>query len=238
MSSRYHPIQRQEGSREIGTRLHDLVPHPFGNHSHHHRVTTQTDRETLIAAWSDAELIVDAENRPAWLEARRTRLTSTDIAKAMTPAGRAQVIQEKLFGLERSDNAAFKHGRDRESEIARQAEQRYGVHPNRFLFDGNGYSATPDGIGDDRELGEYKTSVDPKPRTFPRIYRDQVFLAQYVFGAERTLIGWEQHRNGVPTDLEPDFWFIPRDDDRIAELLQVGSELADFLEIERLTLAY
>ena len=191
-----------------------------------------------MISWSSAVRVVDAEDRPAWLLARRTRLTSTDIAKAATPAGRALVIQEKLFGLERADNAAFKHGRDREAAIARQAEMRFGIHPNRFLFDGHGYSATPDGIGDNEDLGEYKTSVTARPKTFPRIYRDQVYVAQYVFDAARTLIGWEHHINGVPASLEPDFWFIERDDNRIAELLQIGAELADFLEIERLTLAY
>lgn len=188
--------------------------------------------------WSAATRVADADNRPEWLEARRTRLTSTDIARAATPAGRAQVIQEKLFGLERADSAAFKHGRDREAAIAAQAEQRYGVRPNRFLFDGHGFSATPDGIGDDATLGEYKTSVKPRPKTFPRIYVDQVQLAQYVMDADRTLIGWEHHINGVPADLEPDFWFIERDETRIAELVQIGSELADFLAIERLTLAH
>lgn len=191
-----------------------------------------------MTVWYTATPIADGDDRDAWLEARRTRLTSTDIAKAMTPSGRAQVIQDKLFGLERRDNPQFAHGREREAEIARQAETRFGIHPNRFLFDGNGYSATPDGIGDNRDLGEYKTSVKPRPKTFPRIYVDQVQLAEFVFDAERTLIGWEHHINGVPADIEPDFWFIERDDHRIAELLQVGAELADFLEIERLTLAY
>lgn len=194
------------------------------------------DRQMI--PWSSAVQVVDAEDRPAWLEARRTRLTSTDIAKAATPAGRALVIQDKLFGIERADNPAFKHGRDRESAIARQAEQRYGIHPNRFLFDGHGYSATPDGIGGNGDLGEYKTSVKPRPKTFPRIYVDQVQLALYVMDGTRTLIGWEHHINGVPASLEPDFWFIERDDNRIAELLKIGAELADFLEIERLTLAY
>jgi len=188
--------------------------------------------------WSSAEPIADGDDRPTWLNARRTRLTSTDIAKAMTPAGRALVIQEKLYGVGRPDNPVFAYGRSREAAIAEQAEKRYGIHPNRFLFEGNGYAATPDGIGDAEELGEYKTSVNPAPQTFPRIYRDQVFMAQYVMGAARTLIGWEWHINNVPAELEPAFFWVQRDDQRIKELLQVGGELADFLEIERFTLAY
>jgi len=188
-----------------------------------------------MIVWPTAERIADGDDRPAWLEARRTRLTSTDIAKAVTPAGRALVIQDKLFGLERRDNAAFQHGREREEFIAAQAEARFGIRPNRYLWDGNGYSATPDGIGD-RKLGEYKTSIEPPPKTFPRIYRDQVYLAQHVMDADETLIGWEQHINGVPTELEPVFWWVPRNQERITVLLAVADELTDYLATERLTL--
>lgn len=194
--------------------------------------------DRLQLKWWDAELLADADDRPTWLAARRHILTSTDVAKAMTPAGRALVIQEKLFGLERPDNPAFAHGREREQFIAAQAEKRYGIQPNRYLYARDSLGATPDGIGAKGKLGEYKTSVKPRPKTFPRIYVDQVLMAQHVMEADRTLIGWEHHINGVPADLEPDFWWLERDDDRIKELLKTAAELADFLEIERLTLAY
>lgn len=187
--------------------------------------------------WTAATPIVSADDRPAWLEARRTRLTSTDIAKAMTPSGRAQVVTEKLYGGDRFDNIWFEHGRDREAAIARKAEQRYGVAPSRFLFDGNGFSATPDGIGY-LVLGEYKTSTKPLPKTIPRQYRDQMYMAQYVMDAIGTWLGWEQHLNGVPVDLEPTFVFVPRNQARIRELLVEARELRAFIEQERLIVAY
>jgi hypothetical protein len=190
-----------------------------------------------VIAWSSAVRVVSGDDRDAWLDARRIRITSTDIAKAVTPSGWSAVVAEKLFHRERADNVYFAHGREREDEIARRAEQRFGICPNRFLFDRAGLSATPDGIGD-RALGEYKTAVKPLPATVPRNYRDQIFIAQYVMEAEWTLLGWEQHLNGVPVDLEPTWLRIERDQERIDVLLKTADELADFLATERLTLAY
>jgi hypothetical protein len=189
--------------------------------------------------WHSAVAIVSSEDRPAWLEARRTRLTSTEIAKAMTPGGWRVVVGEKLHGLERADNEFFEHGRRREGDIAAAALSRHGVEPSRFLFDGNGASATPDGVHPTRpELGEYKTGTNAIPKTTPRVYRDQIYVAQHVFGAERTLLGWEHHKNGVPVGLEPEWRWVDRDQDRINELLDKAAELAAYLKSEGLTLAY
>lgn len=190
-------------------------------------------------SWSSAVIVVSGDNRDAWLEARRIRITSTDVAKACTPSGWRQVVMEKLYARERPDNRWFAHGREREASIAEAAADRYGVMPNRFLFERAGLAATPDGVSASApELGEYKTSVDPIPKTIPRIYRDQIFIAQHVMGAERTLFGWERHQNGVPLDIEPTWRWIPRDQERIDLLLTTADELADFLANERLTLAY
>jgi hypothetical protein len=189
--------------------------------------------------WHSAVAVVSGDDRPAWLEARQTRITSTDVAKAMTPSGWRAVVATKLFGLDRADNEYFAHGRDREEAIAAAALDRHGLEPNRFLYDGNSHSATPDAIHPERaELGEFKTGTGPMPKTTPRLYRDQMYLAQYVFGAERTCLGWEQHSNGVPVDLEPTWRWVPRDDERIEELLAKSRELADYLKSEGLTLAY
>lgn len=194
-------------------------------------------RSAQMPNWYECQPVADSTDRPAWLAARRNLLTSTDIAKAATPAGRSQVIQEKLFGAERPDNAYFKHGRDREPFIARAGQIRHGIMPNSFLFVRDGIAATPDAIHPTlKRLGEYKTSVDVMPKTTSRIYRDQIYVAQHVFGADETILGWEQHLNGVPAELEPAWRIIPRDQARIDELLDVAAELGAFLAKERLTL--
>lgn len=190
-------------------------------------------------SWTAAVPIVSGQDRPAWLEARKTRITSTDVAKAMSPSGWRTVVTTKLFGDRLEDNPFMAHGRGREASIAEAAERIHGVVANHFLYDGNQHSATPDAIHPDKpELGEFKTSVEPLPKTTPRLYRDQMYLAQYVFGAKRTLLGWEQHINGVPVDLEPSWRWVERDDDRIEELLAKSRELANYLTSEGLTLAY
>jgi hypothetical protein len=189
--------------------------------------------------WCLANPIADGDDRPAWLDARRYIVTSTDVAKAVTPSGWRDVVMTKVYGLDRADNKYFAHGRERESDIARKAHERFGVAPNRFLYARDGLGATPDGINPESpELGEYKTALKPLPKTVPRIYRDQVYMAQHVNGASRTLLGWEQHLNGVPVDLEPTWLWIERDQERIDYLLTVADELADFLANERLTLAH
>jgi hypothetical protein len=189
--------------------------------------------------WNLADPVADGDDREAWLEARRYMVTSTDVAKAVVPSGWRAVVMAKLYNLDRRDNVYFAHGRERETEIAQRAFTEYGVAPNRFLFARDGLGATPDGINPaSPELGEYKTSTKPMPATFPRVYRDQVFMAQHVLGAERTLVGWERHQNGVPVEIRPTWRWIDRDQERIDELLKTADELADFLANERLTLAY
>jgi hypothetical protein len=189
--------------------------------------------------WHAAVAIVSGQDRPAWLEARKTRITSTDVAKAMSPSGWRTVVTTKLFGDRLEDNPFMAHGRGREHHIAEAALRLHGMVANHFLYDGNGNSATPDAIHPDRtELGEYKTSTQPLPATTPRLYRDQIYLAQHVFGATRTLLGWEHHVNGVPVDLEPAWRWIERDEERLEELLAKSRELAQYLTSEGLTLAY
>jgi hypothetical protein len=157
----------------------------------------------------------------------------------MSPSGWRTVVTTKLFGDRLEDNPFMAHGRGRERHIAEAAKRQHGMVANHFLFDGNDHSATPDAIHPDEPLlGEYKTSTQPLPATTPRMYRDQIYLAQYVFGAKRTLLGWEHHINGVPVDLEPTWRWIERDEERLEELLAKSKELKNYLISEGLTLAY
>lgn len=189
--------------------------------------------------WSDAEIVVDGNDRSAWHSARRHLLTSTDIARGATPSGFQTVIEEKILGTRLADFSQFQHGRNREQDIAELALRRFGIAPSKSLYARGDIAATPDGVSvDTTELGEYKTSLKPLPKTTPRIYRDQVYVAQYVLGGTRTVLGWEQHINGVPSDLEPTWRWIDRDDERIAFLLTVADRLRARLTEERLNVAY
>lgn len=189
----------------------------------------------MTAAWVTAIPIADSADRPEWLKARATGITASDIARLMTPAGRLQVIEEKLFATGIEDNPYMAHGREREPIIAAMVETKWGISHNTLLFAGKNrqHLATPDGIGSRRDLSEIKTSTKPLPGTVPRNYRDQMMWQLHVLEAERVLLTWEQHTNGIPTDLEPAYRWLDRDEKRILELVTAADELLAYLATER-----
>lgn len=191
----------------------------------------------VVPEWVTATPLVDSNNRAEWLAARSTGITASDAAKLMTPAGRQQVIREKLWADEQDDNPYMAHGRDRERPIADIVEAAYAIRHNTWLFASAvnpAHLATPDGIGDIAgTLAEIKTSAKPLPKTTPRNYRDQMQWQMHVLGAHSVLLVWEQHLNGVPVDLEPTYRWVARDEDRIAELVATANELLNYLNSER-----
>ena len=91
--------------------------------------------------------------------------------------------------------------------------------------------ATPDGLRerDGRvELCEIKTTSSAWT-TIPRSYLRQVWWQQYVLGAERTLVVWEQHRDFVPVGREPQCRWVDRDETQIRSLVELADELLDAL---------
>ena len=65
--------------------------------------------------------------------------------------------------------------------------------------------------------------------TIPRSYLRQVWWQQYVLGAERTLVVWEQHRDFVPVGREPQCRWVDRDETQIRSLVELADELLDAL---------
>ncbi|MEB0303371.1 hypothetical protein, partial [Mucilaginibacter sp. 5C4] len=57
----------------------------------------------------------------------------------------------------------------------------------------------------------------------------QVWWQQYVLGADRTLLVWEQHRDFVPIRSQPECRWIERDEDQIAILVGYANQLIDVL---------
>lgn len=180
-----------------------------------------------------SRIVANANNRVAWLRARAAGVTATDAAQFSSDRAVLRVANEKLHGRSFTGNAFTEHGREREPELARWAQGVYGIEPSADLFHAEGnrlHLATPDGIRvrDGRlELAEIKTTTRPW-RSIPRNYLRQVWWQQYVLGAERTLVVWEQHDNFVPVD-EPQCRWVDRDDDEIRALVGLADRLLEFL---------
>jgi len=181
-------------------------------------------------------IVADSTDRVAWLRARNQGITATDVAKLATVKSVQNAAYDKMHGTSFSGNSYTDHGRAREPEIAAWVRSNYGIEPSTALFRAAGHPrhlATPDGVvlapNGDLELAEIKTTSKPW-RSIPRSYLRQVWWQQYVLGAERTLLVWEQHDNFVPISDVPECQWIDRDEDQIAILVGFANQLIDLLD--------
>ncbi|UDF12376.1 YqaJ viral recombinase family protein [Antiquaquibacter oligotrophicus] len=187
-------------------------------------VTTHLDR-----------VVATSEDRVAWIRARSRGVTATDAARLSSERSLRAVAQDKLLGSGFSGNAFTDHGRAREPEIARWVRATHRIEPSTTLFHAQGeprHLATPDGVGvhdGTVVLSEIKTTGRPWC-SIPRSYLRQVWWQQYVLGAERTLVVWEQHDNFVPIAAEPQCQWVERDENEIHRLVVLASRLLDLLQ--------
>lgn len=181
----------------------------------------------------EQRIVADASDRVAWLRARSQGVTATDAAKLSSRAAVRSAAWEKLHGSRgRFGGSRFTdHGREREPVIAEWVRRTHEIEPSSLLFHAASdrrHLATPDGLrvtaDGTPELCEIKTTSRPW-RGVPRGYLRQVWWQQYVLGAERTLVVWEQHDDFVPVADEPRCCWIDRDDDQIAILVRLAEEL-------------
>jgi len=141
---------------------------------------------------------------------------------------------EKLSGTGFGGNAFTDHGRAREPEIARWVQANHGIAPSSDLYHAHGqplHLATPDGVaarGSNVVLCEIKTTSHSW-RSIPRSYLRQVWWQQYVLGAERTLVVWEEHADFVPVAAEPQVRWVERDDNEIHMLVGLANRLLDLM---------
>ncbi|MFC4222729.1 YqaJ viral recombinase family protein [Lysinibacter cavernae] len=182
-------------------------------------------------------IVVDGNDRVAWLKARARGITATDVAKLTSAKSIQSAAESKLFGSGFSGNAYTEHGKAREPHIAAWVRGEYAILPSNALYRSGGdarHLATPDGIAvresGSIELSEIKTT-NKSWRSIPRNYLRQVWWQQYVLGADRTLVVWEQHENFVPIG-EPLCQWVDRDDNEIHKLVTLANELIATL-IER-----
>lgn len=175
-------------------------------------------------------ILADASDRVGWLRARASGVTATDVARLSSKKALQAVALDKLLGTGFGGNAYTDHGRAREPEIARWVRAQHGIEPSSALFHADGeklHLATPDGVGHVEGalvLAEIKTTSSVW-RSIPRSYLRQVWWQQYVLGAERTLLVWEQHADFIPVDAEPQCRWIDRDDNEVHILVGLANQL-------------
>lgn len=177
--------------------------------------------------------IARSSDRDLWLAAREEGVTATQVAKASTPAGFAEVIANIENPQPVIPNAVMEWGNTREPFIALELKDRFGVMPNEWLIsfdDGlrRWQMATPDGLSIDHSIiSEIKTSGKPLD-TIPIHYRRQIQWQLHVTGAERCLFAYELRLEG-PEGFVPGFdvrtQWVDRDEDMIAGLVQVAEQV-------------
>jgi hypothetical protein len=181
-----------------------------------------------------SRLVARSEDRLPWLKARARGVTGTDVARFTSERALQAVAMEKLLGTGFGGNAFTDHGRVREPEIAKWVRSRHGILPSTGLYHAHGqplHLATPDGLvvrDGSVLLCEIKTTQHAW-RSIPRSYLRQVWWQQYVLGAERTLVVWEQHREFVPMHAEPQCRWVERDEDQIHVLVTLADRLLDLM---------
>lgn len=176
-------------------------------------------------------LVARSSDRRGWLRARARGVTGTDVARLSSRDAVNSVAYEKLNGTGFSGNVFTEHGRAREPEIAAWVLQEHGIAASDGLFHAERdarHLATPDGIRVDPDGGlslcEIKTT-SKSWRSIPRSYLRQVWWQQYVLGAERTLVVWEQHEAFVPIGAAPLCRWVERDESQIEVLVRRADEL-------------
>ena len=197
-----------------------MTPHP------------ELDLWERVATTHLDRVVAHADDRVAWIRARSRGVTATDAARLSSERSVTAVARDKIMGSGFSGNAFTDHGRAREPEIARWVRARHGIMPSSTLFHADGeplHLATPDGVAVQDGavvLAEIKTTGHAW-RSIPRSYLRQVWWQQYVLGAERTLVVWEQHQDFVPLPGEPRWQWVERDDNQIHTLVVLASRLLD-----------
>ena len=181
-----------------------------------------------------SRIVASSTDRVAWIRARSRGVTATDAAKLASDAAVEQVVRDKVLGTGFTGNAFTDHGRAREPEIAKWVAREHGIVSSQDLFHASGqprHLATPDGLVErdgDLLLAEIKTTRKAWP-SIPRAYLRQVWWQQYVLGADRTLVIWEQHVDFVPISSVPQCRWVERDEDQIAMLVDRADRVLERL---------
>lgn len=173
-----------------------------------------------------------------WYKARQYGVSATTVAKAAAGPGGFKAELDRALHPEDNiveDNAYMKFGRDWESWIVDMIPAEYGIVHNDWLIcaaEEPRHLATPDGLNADwSRIAEVKTTgkdwdID-NLNSIPIQYRRQIQWQMYVTGAQSCVFAWLLRQEDMfgeftPGWIEPKFVEIERDDDLIAELIDVA----------------
>lgn len=176
---------------------------------------------------------------PGWVEARQAGVTATQVAKASTPAGYTEAVQDSLAPPEPFDNPYMAFGREQEAPVGLWIKERFDIFPNEWLIASSTIVpdnkprefATPDGLSlDHRAISEVKTTgKDWTDSVVPIQYRRQIQWQLHVTGADYCILAWllraEVQGRMVPAWFEPKVLTVERDTDMIQELVLTSQRL-------------
>ena len=175
---------------------------------------------------------LDAEG---WLEARRTGISATTVAKASTASGFREVVEDWANPTPIEPNEYMRFGTEQEPQIALWIKDTYGIMPNDWLIrhETNKIAlATPDGLSlNGSAIAEIKTTGKDwgSVSKIPIAYKRQVQWQLYVTGASYCVFAWllREDANGVfvPAWFEPKVGVIERDEKMIIDLVYTADEL-------------
>ena len=165
-----------------------------------------------------------------WLNARRYGVTATQVAKASTASGKAELLNSWAHPGVQEDNAFMAFGRKMEGPLSLWVKDQFAVMPNEWLIAGEDttHLATPDGLSlDHTEISEIKTTGKDFEKSIPIQYRRQVQWQLWVTGAQVCHFVWmlraeDQQGDFQPGWIEPKHTVIERDDDMMKELSSVA----------------
>lgn len=183
---------------------------------------------------------IPSSNRLEWLQYRKFRPTSTEIAAAAANPSALNIMSiaiDKRRPPEELSTQAMDFGHAREEALIEFAKQNFPdediVHNEELCIndDDDSVAATPDGLGINCTV-ECKTHNNIHRTEAPQDHYDQTQIAMYAADKKFCIYVCEIHENFVPVTI----WYqiIERDDERIAELLDVAAMIRDAMESEPL----
>lgn len=188
--------------------------------------------------------LVPSRERDKWLEIRQQGVTATAVAKAVTPDGYREVLEQLRKPTDIPDNDYMRFGREQEGPIMEKLGTIVDIEPNDWLIakdsaDKKWMMATPDGLSTSHEvIAEVKTTGRDWERwaKVPGNYHRQVQWQLFVTGAQMCVFAWmlRVNRGGVmePGWPGPKFVEVERDEVLMERLEETAHRLyADLLAL-------
>ena len=188
--------------------------------------------------------LAPSREREKWLEVRQTGVTATAVAKAVTPDGFREVLDQLRQPGEIPDNDYMRFGREQEGPIIEKLQTVVDIEPNDWLIakdsdEKKWMMATPDGLSQDHKvIAEVKTTGRDWGRwaQVPGNYHRQVQWQLFVTGADVCVFAWMLRVNKagemVPGWPGPKYVEVERDETLMERLEETAHRLyAELLAI-------